>query len=176
VIGTAYPATPKQIGFIRSLVVQCPNAPERVLEAIADPYLTTRDASRVIDELLVARKSAPRAAAAPAAPVAPLEPGMYRAADGGIYKVQRSKTSGGLYAKQLVEIAGARLTEAEQVVNFEFQYAPGAVHTLTADDRMSLEQAKAFGIQYGVCCVCGATLKDAHSVAMGIGPVCAKNV
>lgn len=101
--------------------------------------------------------------------------GMYTNGNGDIFKVQRSKSSGHLYAKRLVVIGGDRLVDAdESVVNFDFEYAPGAVRDLTDDQRMTREQAAAFGLRFGICCVCGKTLTDAESVKNGIGPVCIK--
>src|SRR5439155_22854116 len=94
-----------------------------------------------------------------------LEPGMYRTACGDIFKVQVSRQSGRPYAKHLRPIGWQRLTELDDVVRFEFVYAPGAIQALRPDMRMTLDDAKAFGIKYGVCCVCGAFLKDATSVA-----------
>ena len=150
---TQHPATPKQLAFIARL------------GGTAAAGLTRDDASRIIDQLL---KSQPAA-------VSITEPGMYRGADGTIYKVQRSKQDATrLYAKALTPIRGQRVREADDaVVGWEFVYAQGAVRSLTAAQRLSLDEAKAFGIRYGVCCVCGATLKDATSVQAGIGPVCA---
>jgi hypothetical protein len=113
-------------------------------------------------------------AAAGTSPVT--EPGMYKADDGSIYKVQESKTSGNLYAKVLRVIGGERLVETGDKMHADFEYAPGAVRSLRADQRMTLDEAKAFGIQYGFCIVCGAFLKDATSVAAGIGPVCAGRI
>jgi len=104
------------------------------------------------------------------------EPGLYVTEDGSIYKVQKARESGHLYAKKLNVITGRRLGEDTGIKNFDFVYAPGAMRELKPEQRMTLEQAKAFGIQYGVCCVCGAFLKDAVSVATGIGPVCAGRV
>jgi hypothetical protein len=106
--------------------------------------------------------------------MATLDKGMYRTADGAIFKVQVGRESGQAYAKRLQPIGGERLTETAEVVNFEFVYAPGAVRALSPEMQMTLEEAREFGIQYGVCAVCGARLKDATSVAGGIGPVCAK--
>lgn len=104
-----------------------------------------------------------------------LTAGMYQHPNGDIFKVQISKTSGKPYAKKLQPIGGARLVDAtEERVNFEFVYAPGEIRTLTSEMAMTMEAAKAFGLRYGVCCVCGAFLKDAKSVAAGIGPVCGK--
>lgn len=110
-----------------------------------------------------------------AAPAPELEPGMYRN-QAGIFKVQRSRVSGGLYAKRLVIIRGERLTDANEVKNIEFEYAPGMVKAILPADRMTIDEATGFGIQYGFCCVCGRFLKDATSVAEGIGPVCGSRV
>jgi hypothetical protein len=88
---------------------------------------------------------------------------MYRNAEGDIFKVQRSRESGNLYAKRLDLIEG-------------FIYEAGAIRNLKPSDRMTLDDAKAFGVQYGICCVCGALLTNEVSVAEGIGPVCGGRV
>ena len=101
------------------------------------------------------------------------EPGLYQQ-DGVVYKVQVSKTSGKPYAKRLIVIGGKRLMESGDKANLEYEYAPGAVRSLRPEDKMDLEAAKRFGIEYGFCVRCGAFLKDADSVEAGIGPVCRK--
>lgn len=99
------------------------------------------------------------------APVAPVtEAGMYRQ-DGVVYRVKVARGSGNLYAMRYVPEGGER-----------FVYAPGMVRRLSATDRLSLDEAKALGHEYGQCCVCGAELTDPKSVEAGIGPVCAKRV
>ena len=103
-----------------------------------------------------------------------VNPGMYRTANGDIFKVQVSRQSGHPYAKHLRPIGGQRLAEDGARVQWEFVYAPGAVKALDDSMQMTADEARKFGIQYGVCCVCGAFLKDATSVANGIGPVCEK--
>lgn len=101
-----------------------------------------------------------RKVTAPAAPVEQVTEGMYRIADGTVFKVQKAvHGSGNLYAKRLTEDG--------------FEYAPGAIRTLTVADKMTLDEAKAWGVLYGTCCVCGRTLTDEQSIAAGIGPVCA---
>lgn len=110
-----------------------------------------------------ADQSAPAAAAA--------EEGVYER-DGVVYVVKRARESGNLYAKQIVEIGGERLTEAGTVINAEFQYAPGVIRTLGVEHKMDLERAKALTIRYGFCIACGRHLKAAQSVEAGIGPVC----
>lgn len=96
----------------------------------------------------------------------PAEEGMYRREDGTIYKVQKAvHGSGRLYAKRLIE-------PNEYGARARFEYAPGMVYQLTAEEKMTRDEARAFGALYGTCCVCGRTLTDETSIAHGIGPVC----
>lgn len=85
-----------------------------------------------------------------------------------IFKVQVAvHGSGNLYAKRLV---------VEEFGHASWEYAPGVITTLLDSERLSLEDAQAFGRLYGVCGVCGRTLTDEASIAAGIGPVCASNL
>lgn len=87
--------------------------------------------------------------------------GIYQTETGAIYKVQIAKNgSGRLYAKRLDPATGT------------FTYAPGAIHNLRDDQRMTREAAAAFGKLYGICCACGRDLTDEGSIAAGIGPIC----
>jgi hypothetical protein len=154
-------ATEKQLDFITSLGGTVSATIERTA------------ASKMIGQLLAAERAFGHAKGSN--PVT--EVGMYRTAEGTIYKVQRSKLNGNLYAKKLTPINGQRLRDvevgvADSIVNFEFVYDAGAIRNLTAEMRLTPEKAKEFGIRYGVCCVCGKTLRDADSVQAGIGPVC----
>lgn len=110
--------------------------------------------------------------------------GIYRTADGTIYKVQIAKQgSGNLYAKRLdvTECASGphcphpTITD-ENGTHFHghFTYAAGAIHTLRADQRLNDTDARAFGKLYGICCACGADLTDETSIANGIGPICGR--
>ena len=147
-------ATPRQISFLRTL------ADERDydLSRFDLSTLTVREASETIEHLL----ARPRATGATV--VAELEIGMYRVANGDIFRVQRSRESGRLYAKKL------------DWANNSFVYEAGALRVLTANDRMTLDEAKAWGVETGICCVCSAFLTDPKSVEAGIGPVCARRV
>jgi hypothetical protein len=101
---------------------------------------------------------------------ADLEAGMYKVGD-KIYKVYKAvHGSGKMCAKELVVLPAEGRDEPEAT----FDYRGLAERFVTAADRMSLEDAKAFGAIYGVCCVCAATLTDETSIAEGIGPVCSK--
>lgn len=80
-----------------------------------------------------------------------------------IYRVQRSKSSGRLYALRVLEGGGT-------------DYAPGMVARLDPQRKLSLEEAKAWGRRTGTCCNCYARLTNPASVKEGIGPVCAGRV
>ena len=168
-------ATDKQCAFIERLRAERGLPP---LTSIDWQGMTVKHASAAIDALLKVRVAEPvryeRVERTQRDPIT--EPGMYRGADGEPVKVQRSRDSDRLYAKRLVRIGGERLTESDDVVRFEFQYEKGLLYSLAPSDRMTLDEARAFGIRYGVCCVCGAFLKDATSVANGIGPICAGRI
>lgn len=99
------------------------------------------------------------------------EDGMYQTKDGSIFKVQVAVNgSGRLYAKKLVP------NDDPAVNDWRFEYAPGALKLLCAEDRLTLDKAKKFGKMYGVCCNCGRTLTDETSIAEGIGPICAGRI
>ena len=144
---TTYPASAKQVSFIEKLVSERGYA-----DAVVFSTLSSADASALISKLL----AMPTAGGVS-------EEGMYRRGD-EIFRIQCSKESGNLYAKKL------------DVVEMKFIYAPGAVKFLSSTHKMTLDEAKAFGVETGFCCVCARFLTDAKSVANGIGPVCAKSV
>ncbi len=144
---TTYPASIKQVGFIKSLISE-----RGYTTPIDFGALTSASASSLISELL----AMPTAGGV-------TEEGMYRRGD-EIFRIQRSLETGNFYAKKL------------DVVEMKFIYAPGAVKFLSNTHKMSLDEAKAFGVETGFCCVCAKFLTDPKSVANGIGPVCAKNV
>ena len=168
------PASDKQVGYARSLVanrdwevgsgasrfgalVKAIEAGEPVESQTASAFIDwVRECPRVV----TTRKATTETPGA-----AVTQDGMYRTADGTIYKVQVAvHGSGNLYAKRLVlDPSGG---------DARFEYEPGAITRLRPSDRMTLEQAKEFGRLYGVCCKCGATLTDEVSIEAGIGPVC----
>jgi hypothetical protein len=127
------------------------------------------DVSAWIDKMISKLKElrASQAAAAPA--TEELEDGMYATVVDGtrrVFKIVHAvHGSGRQYAKELVV--------AEDGGAASWERAPGMVRKLTAADKMSLDEAKAFGRIYGVCCRCAAPLTDETSIAAGIGPICA---
>lgn len=160
---TGYPASEKQVDYLRSLMGkrEWPShlslTRGDVEERLSDGTLDGRTAYTLIDALKAAPFSATKT-------VGELSVGMYRTADGTMYRVHESRESGRLYAKRMVWELGESKPR--------FDYDRGAVYRLTADDRLSVADARAWGVETGVCCVCGAFLTDAKSVARGIGPVC----
>ena len=83
--------------------------------------------------------------------------------NGQVHKVQRAiYGSGNLYAKVL------------NVVTQKFEYAPGAIKSLSEDTVMTIEDGRKFGQLYGVCARCGRTLTDEESIKRGLGPHCAR--
>lgn len=85
--------------------------------------------------------------------------------DGAAYKVQVAvHGSGRLYAKLFDVESGT------------WEYAAGAIKKLSADEKMTLSQARAiadeFSQLYGTCFICGKTLTDETSIEIGMGPVC----
>lgn len=151
--------------------IRCAHCKDRhdTVVAVKECSMKSTSAVAVLD------KPAPAPTAVAFKPVQPVTtPGMYRkvitTARGVVpivYRVRKSKT-GNLYAESLVQSAPGH--------KGRFIYAPGAVKALTADMKMTLEQAAAYGHAYGVCCICGALLSDPKSVEQGIGPVCIKKI
>jgi hypothetical protein len=108
-----------------------------------------------------------------------LEPGVYAIArgdeDADIYKVKYNKQKTRKYASRLVPISGTRLNEEDERVQWDWQYEPSAITKIRPYQRMGEDEAKHFGIKYGICAACGRPLSDAKSVENGIGPVCIKH-
>lgn len=87
------------------------------------------------------------------------EPGVYF--DGEhYYKVVQNQSGTRLYAK---------------IWDGAWEYAPGALFSLTADQRVNADQAAKFGKLWGQCVFCSRLLTDERSVAVGYGPTCATN-
>ena len=149
------PASDKQVAFLTTL------ASERVYEGATEfATLTSAEASDLIGQLL----NAPRTPSTSTAYERITDEGVYQNAEGDIFRVQRSRESGNLYAKRLDIFEGG------------FVYEAGLLRKITPSDRLGVEQAKALGVQYGFCVVCGILLTDPKSVEQGIGPVCIKRV
>lgn len=168
-MNAAAPATAKQASYAKSLAAerapQAITAPiQSILTALAAGTATAGQASWCIESLLKLPK-APQAA-----PSGQKADKGYYMHKGSVYVVVASKENPDrTYAKRL-ELPQGGATKGRWV------YAPGMLHTLSWADKMTQEQARAFGKLHGVCAICGATLTDPKSVELGIGPVCLKKV
>jgi hypothetical protein len=147
-------ATEKQIAFLLKLVAE--RAPG---SDMAKAEYWARNATRTavgnqIDRLLKIKVLKPTEPKVPSV----VEAGFYLL-DGDVVKVKESK-AGRFYAEALV------------VNTRRFEYAPGLVHKLSPEDKLTAEKAAEFGHTHGYCCFCQRELTDAKSVAKGYGPVC----
>jgi len=98
-----------------------------------------------------------------------LEDGMYRRAkDGVFFKLYHTVHGANVQvAKELIVINEGPPAE----VTFEYR-GRKPLYSLKPSDRLTIEQAREFGHLYGTCCICGRTLTNELSIALGIGPVC----
>lgn len=143
-------ATDSQLSYISSLIAKSGSAMN------ISSSMTIAEASELIDQLTRA------VAAVSSSKGSELVPeGIYRRSiDGAMFRVQPSE-QGRRYAKTLLETGG-------------WGYERGAVFTLKASERLTLDQVKSWGLDTGVCAVCGRLLSTPESVTAGIGPVCAR--
>lgn len=149
-------ATSAQINYLRSLVNACEYPP-------LDYYsMSVAEASERINEFKERLEALGKSLRPARREVQVTDLGMYRTSDKEIYRVHQARGSGNLYAKHLLVGGG-------------FEYEAGAIYKLAPSDKMTLEEAKAYGVETGQCCVCGAFLTDENSVAEGIGPVCKRS-
>lgn len=94
--------------------------------------------------------------------VSELDEGMYRVGD-AIFKVYRTRETNVLVTKTLTEDG--------------FEYTGRKpLNKITAEHRMTLEEAKEYGKVTGTCCQCGRKLTKEESIQDGIGPVCAGKI
>lgn len=166
------PASDKQVSYLRSLLDkhETPADSADTLRARLELGDVTKGQANEYIEFL---KLCPQKSAATTGGTPVTEPGLYEHA-GLIYKVQRSKTSGNLYAKVLdtsVDQA-LRLTAAGTTIRASYTYAPGAFRQIDASNRITGDRANELSIIFSNCLVCGRTLTAAQSVARSIGPVC----
>lgn len=147
-------ASPKQADFIRSLWA-AKGLPGDVEAAIA-ALMTRAAASALIDSLKACETQVTTCPAE--AKAEGLEDGIYLL-DGQYRKVYRTQS-------------GHQVAKVWDGAEWEYVGKAG-LKGLTAEHKLTLEQAKRFGHIYGVCCVCSRTLTDEESIAAGIGPVCA---
>lgn len=98
--------------------------------------------------------------------------GLYHL-DGKNYRVKESKR-GRFYAEEVVTYTVTDYDGTNSQIKTRFDYAAGMVYKLTADHKMTKEQAQAHGAYAGSCVACGRTLTKADSVDRMMGPRCHK--
>lgn len=160
VLATQSPATEAQINFLLKLLAEKIEDPAKSLDAIKwvnEHRMSKATASAKINEY-VAMPSVREAFSS----TQELDEGMYKVGD-DIFKVYRTRERDILVTKQLVE--GSFEYTGKKPLSF-----------ITAEHRMTLDEAKAYGQVTGTCCVCGRKLTNEASIADGIGPVCSGKV
>jgi hypothetical protein len=175
--GTVPPATDAQLRFLTSLINESlsllPKTTKfQAMTADAQTLMTemVRSALDTLDEKNIGQASALidaykesnnrfRADIPAVTPAgAALEPGVYRDVNERIIRVYVGRQSGRMLAAEITADGP--------------EYLGAASRFVTADQRLSVDEAARYGSQFGYCCVCGAELSDPTSVAAGIGPVC----
>jgi len=154
VLATSSPASDAQIKFLRNLLAEKLEDPAEALAWLDTHKLSKADASAKITEY----KAMPTVNRA-----AELDEGMYQVGE-DIYKVYFTRGSEER-APQLV---------TKQLIEGRFEYkGKRPLLFITAEHRMTLEQAMEYGQITGTCCNCGRLLTNEESIANGIGPICA---
>lgn len=137
--------------------------------------------SKFIDNLKTcppADQNLPKSFVSGTAPVVALEDGMYRSNTGHIYKVYHTVNGANQQVAKRLMIRQPKAefnfgTQDVGPVEVYFKYEGKApLAFLKPSMRLTLEQAREFGALYGTCCMCGKTLTNELSIALGIGPVC----
>ena len=121
--------------------------------------------SEAISALIEIKRSMPKKAVM-------LTEGMYKK-DGELYKVATTRTSGQLVGYKWNLFATPEPTKRGLKYG-EFEYLGKAIlNKLSPNDKLSIEEAKAIGVEFHYCCVCGIELTNQDSIDAGIGPICA---
>lgn len=151
-------ATPKQVEFINALA---DTRPTRLADLLAETGATSldtlprADASRLIDALKAAPEETPEHGDQNADA---LVQGIYRTPDGEVFKVAPSPRSGVLVAQSFNGTS--------------WDYRGAAHRFVTADQRLTLEEAAEYGRETGNCVACGRTITNPESLATGLGIIC----
>jgi hypothetical protein len=160
-------ATPKQIGFIKSLMddrVMDDEHRHWLLCQIEEGSLSSKEASLEIDSLLKKPKIAKQKVehTAPKVYVEAVEEAYYVNEAGTFFQPKRSK-AGHLYAMEL----------RPHGKKFKWVYSPGAMKDFQNWKPVTAEIASQFGKAWGHCMVCARLLTNPDSIEAGIGPICA---
>lgn len=177
-VGTPAAATEKQRAFISKLAGERETPPaneagstfphvERMEDALSGKQLSKDEASTVITWLLTLPKQEATGAAAIAED---LEDGMYRNGTQFVRVYTTKHGSNQKVAKRLV--IDGKDADGKYRVHFEYEGKRG-LKGLTAEMKLSADEAKQFGLLYGVCVRCGLDLTKDESIRVGYGKTCA---
>lgn len=155
-------ATDKQLSFLKTLAAERELSADEAI-ALADSTLSKVSASVLISSLLKRDKITLNAGGV-VKPVETVKPGYYCKGE-SYFEVVLSK-AGRAYAKQLTQHGS----------KWSWDYAKGAVATLSDSDKLTAAQAAEFGWMHGHCLRCCAELTVPESVERGYGPVCAAHL
>lgn len=187
VANAQYPATPKQLSFIRSLARerQVPVAGrdarevvviERIMDVLGEKDVSKGEASDAITYLL----SRPRVAALGEWPdLSDIPPSKYMitGADGDPVQVEIVERRGGRrYLNHLIGAPGTWRRERVSAANSR-AWAEKIRGAALQDGSRLLHGPEAAAVRFSrehvVCAACMSPLSDAESIARGLGPVCA---
>lgn len=166
---TTKPITEAQINYITGILVPKVGQ-EQASELLLDSFsvvsihdLSVRDASKFIDLLKreQSRQSSEKRIVAEAEKIvasATLEQGVY----------MRNGTPVRVYPSQRGHLLAKALIDGNWV------YQGAAYRFVTADMKMTVEEANQYGLAFDICACCGRTLTATDSLYRGIGPVCFK--
>ncbi len=170
----AVAATPKQEGFLRKLLNERDHGWDATEEFIAALLTNRKATSASIDLLLGMPKAAAPKFTADA--VATLEDGIYRYGD-TFYKVYHTVHGANVQVAKVLHLTKAGVDDnGKQLWNGEWEYlGKKPLYSLKPEHKLTQEQAKQFGLVYGMCCNCTRDLTREESIYVGYGPTCAAN-
>ena len=163
------PATEKQEAFLRKLAGEREHGWADA-EAVIAGTITSRAATSAAINLLLA---APKVQAAKAS-VVDLEDGVYRH-DSTFYKVYHTVHGANVQvAKVLVVTPNGQDANGNDLFGGTWEYVGRKpLYSLTPAHKLTQDEAKQFGLVYGMCVRCARDLTREESIHVGYGATCA---
>jgi hypothetical protein len=137
------------------------DAAERLHARLAHDDVTYDDASNALSWLFAQPRKTDATNPDPVT-----EAGVYRGDGGCYYRVQIGQDSGQPYAMKLV------IDDTTHRHRWDYDTGRGALAHLHPADRLTLKQAREFGLTTGFCGECGLALEDPVSQRIGLGTTC----
>jgi hypothetical protein len=165
------PATAKQESFLRKLAGERDHGWADA-EAVIKGTLTSKAAtSELINTLLGMPKAAPKATAVVQTELAD---GVYRH-DDKFYKVYHTVHGANVQVAKVLHVTATGTDEdGKQLWKGTWEYVgKKPLYTLKPEHKLTKEEAKQFGLVYGMCVRCTRDLTREESIHVGYGPTCA---